>query len=305
MTEQKHVLSLGIGVQSSTAALLAAAKVLTPMPVCGVFADTREEPNSVYKYRDILAPIIPFPIHTVSVGRLSEMASRVRVSKATGMTYVKHQIPVFMLRSSGKFGMMGRACTLDTKIEPIRKFMRDEIVGREAYLAWRKKHKEALKVLAQSKIEKLPCPHSAWQEMQDDALVCLWIGISTDEADRAKDSVVPWIVNRHPLLEINMSRSQCLEWVAKAGLPLPPKSSCAFCPYHSDDEWIRLRQEEPEAFNAAIEFEKVYTKSIAQCPRLDGVPFLHSSRKPLDQVVFVPGKSNKSHQAPCEGMCGV
>lgn len=305
MTTPIHIISLGAGVQSSRVALGAALDEITPPPLAAVFADTQDEPNSVYAYLAQLSPILPFPIHKVTAGKLSDKATTVRVSKQTGKTYIKHGLPVFMLRANGKRGMMQRHCTLDFKIEPIRKFLRDEIVGRENYLAWRRKHRSALTALADAKKKKLPCPFAAWQEMQQDALVCLWIGISVDEIERAKDSVVPWIVNRHPLLEMGESRQDCLDWCEKNNLPKPPKSSCAFCPYHNDDEWIRLRDQEPEAFQAAVEFEKRYTESVKQCPRLDGIPFLHDSLKPLSEVQFIRGRKRNAEQKPCEGICGI
>lgn len=52
--EPIHILSLGAGVQSSTLALMAAAGEVTPMPVAAVFADTGDEPTSVYRWLDWL-----------------------------------------------------------------------------------------------------------------------------------------------------------------------------------------------------------------------------------------------------------
>lgn len=43
-----HIISLGAGVQSSTLALMAAAGEIAPMPVAAIFADTQDEPASVY-----------------------------------------------------------------------------------------------------------------------------------------------------------------------------------------------------------------------------------------------------------------
>ena len=39
-----------------------------------------------------------------------------------------------------------------------------------------------------------------------------WMGISTDEALRMRDSPQKWILNRYPLIEMGMSRSDCIEW---------------------------------------------------------------------------------------------
>jgi len=97
--------------------------------------------------------------------------------------------------------------------------------------------------------------------MQEDALVESWIGISTDEASRMKPSREPWIINKYPLIEHNISREQCVEWMLAEGYPEPPRSACIFCPYHSDEEWKRLRDKEPEEFQRAVEWEREAQKS--------------------------------------------
>lgn len=55
MSEPIHVISLGAGVQSSTMALMAAKGEITPMPTAAVFADTQDEPQSVYRWLDWLS----------------------------------------------------------------------------------------------------------------------------------------------------------------------------------------------------------------------------------------------------------
>lgn len=283
---------------------LAKRGLLSPMPVAAVFADTRDERQKVYDYLERQRANFPFPITAICKGKLSEAALKVRVSKKSGLTYIKHQIPVFIRRANGKPGMMGRACTMDFKIEPIRRYLRDVIAGTD-YLPWRSKHKAALRAFSDAKKAKTPCPDWAWNEMQDDALICLWIGISVDEVDRAKDSVVPWIVNRHPLLEIEYTRQRCLQWLKEEGEEEPPNSSCLYCPYHSDDRWIEMLNEAPDEFEKAAAMEENYQKSFTECKRLDGVPFLHESRIPLRQVKFVAGKQRSVEQTPCKGICGI
>jgi hypothetical protein len=40
----------------------------------------------------------------------------------------------------------------------------------------------------------------AWRELQKHALMCTWIGISTDEAQRMKPSREPWLTSIWPLV---------------------------------------------------------------------------------------------------------
>ena len=47
-----HIISLGAGVQSSTMALMAARGLILPRPIGAIFADTQDEPASVYRWLD-------------------------------------------------------------------------------------------------------------------------------------------------------------------------------------------------------------------------------------------------------------
>src|SRR5258706_9144198 len=100
MNEPIHIISLGAGVQSSTMALMAAAGEITPMPKCAIFADTQDEPASVYRWLDWLGKELPFPVYRVTAGKLSERATKMRVS-AKGLVYTKTDIPYFTLSASG------------------------------------------------------------------------------------------------------------------------------------------------------------------------------------------------------------
>ena len=63
------VISLGAGVQSSTIALMAGKGELPPVDCC-VFADTGNEPKSLYNYLSFLEKILKFPIHKVGKGNI-------------------------------------------------------------------------------------------------------------------------------------------------------------------------------------------------------------------------------------------
>src|SRR4029077_6169844 len=130
---------------------------------------------------------------------------------------------------------------------------------------------------------------------------------SIDEAHRMKPSREPWCVTRYPLIDAGLSRSDCLAWMRQRGYPKPPRSDLVFCPFHSDAEWLRLRDHEPEAFARAVRFDRELRATQLRVDNLLGVPFIHASRKPLDQVAFrhdgqgvLDGFGNE-----CEGMCGV
>jgi hypothetical protein len=82
------------------------------------------------------------------------------------------------------------------------------------------------------------------------------LGISVDEVHRARsDSGIAWQRLWYPLLELRLRRSDCAEVIRRAGLPVPPKSACWFCPFHRPEEWRRMKRAEPELFARACDLE--------------------------------------------------
>jgi hypothetical protein len=273
-----HILSLGAGVQSSTLALMAAHGEL-PMPDCAIFADTGDEPKHVYAWLDWLEKQLPFPVHRVGRSeKLSRRSIATHTSKRTGQVYMKSLIPAFVIRPNGTLILMGRRCTADHKIAPIMR-----------------KAKELAKV---PRGQKTP-------------IVTQWIGISTDEAQRMKPSREPWSTSIWPLIDANMSRQDCLIWMAKHKYPTPPKSSCVFCPFHSDEMWRELRDQHPDEFAEVAQFEREMQAAAEKqtgTARFHGVPYLHRSGSPIDMVDFkqAPGHAQMDlFGNECEGMCGV
>lgn len=273
--ELPHYLSLGAGVQSSTLAFMADRGEITPMPQAAFFGDTQNEPRKVYRWFEYLkANIKNFPVLDGTKGNLMKDSLRVRRSKKSGRLYLANSIPVFVKNPDGSKGILGRKCTRDYKIAVVR--------------AGIKKHLGIKRVRSKSPI-----------------LAVCWIGISLDEAERKTPSQVSWIENRWPFLEIGFTREDCIEWMAEHNYPEPPKSACKQCPYHSDLTWIRLRDEEPEDFAEAVQYEKDMQVAFTQQEVLMGTPFLHASLIPLDQVKFNPEEKKDKFNRTCEGMCGV
>lgn len=88
------------------------------------------------------------------------------------------------------------------------------------------------------------------------------LGISRDEIMRANPAnAKPYERLVYPLIGwgeetgLSMSRNDCRAIIEAAGLPIPPKSACWFCPFHSEAEWFRMRQEEPEDFERSCQLE--------------------------------------------------
>lgn len=293
-----RVISLGAGVQSSTMALMADRGLFGDRPDMAVFADTGNEPRAVYDWLRWLQHRLSYPVIILTpLGDLSLMAdaetmATYKTGDRAGIEYWRNLIPYFTRPKSdsvfGVPGMMNRKCTSNYKIRRLIRFCFRSIHP----VAWRwwmrVGRKEGVKLVQQ------------------------WIGISTDEADRMNLARNRWLENRHPLIEVGLSRAGCLQWMEKAGFPRPPKSACTFCPYHSDAQWADLQDNDPEAFQEAVEHEKRVQALAVRCPTTKVIPYLHRSAKPLDQVEF-KRLGPQGYQATlmdyfnneCEGMCGV
>ena len=264
------VISLGAGVQSSTMALMAGKGEL-PKPDCAIFADTGYESKSCYTYLNFLKKILPFPVYIVQKGNIKEdiiNSIKNNTKFPTAPFFTKNP-------ETGKKGMLRRQCTADYKIFEIRK-----------------------------KIREL-CNVGFKKRFPKDKYVEQWIGISTDEIMRMKPARDPYILNRHPLIEMNMSRQDCINWMKKNNFPLPEKSACIMCPYHNDAYWNSMKNEKPDEFADAVEFDKNIRTGAKN---IRDELFLHKSCLPLDQVNFDKKDSSKQldmFNNECSGMCGV
>jgi hypothetical protein len=124
-----------------------------------------------------------------------------------------------------------------------------------------------------------------------------------------KESRVKWITNRWPLIDMLMSRADCLEWLASQGYPEPPKSACYFCPFNSNYKWAKMKRDDPDSFRKAVEWERAVNAARAKTDFIKNPLYVHRTMQPLDQVdferqdqlkLFTDGFGNE-----CEGMCGV
>ena len=279
-----NVLNLGAGVQSSCLALMAAKGEITPMPDFAVFADTQAEPQSVYDWLDWLERQLPFPVYRVTKGNLTDESLEVKIRKSDGPRSkagdetIRRLIPLFGIMPNGdRTAAIGRKCTSDYKVAPIVKEIRSRCEIKRG---------------------------------ESEVQVTQWIGISFDEMQRMRGAAHQWTQHRWPLVENRMRRHDCLEWMRQNGYPEPPRSACYYCPFHSDAEWRRLRDDDPDYFERAIQFDKdIRAKYKAHDPTMLMEVYLHNSCKPLGEIDFdsdeQKGQRVWDFQAECEGMCGV
>jgi len=74
----------------------------------------------------------------------------------------------------------------------------------------------------------------------------LMLGISVDEYHRMRDSSAARIEHVYPLVDRRLTRWQCRDIIERAGLAVPWKSSCWFCPFRSVVSQWALVQRYPD-----------------------------------------------------------
>ena len=81
------------------------------------------------------------------------------------------------------------------------------------------------------------------------------IGYDADETHRAKIPEDKKYTYRYPLVEWDWGREECIEAIARAGLPQPGKSACFFCPSSKPQEILQLGRTHPELLQRALAME--------------------------------------------------
>jgi hypothetical protein len=93
----------------------------------------------------------------------------------------------------------------------------------------------------------------AWKQGQK---VVKIIGYDAGEVRRARIPEDAKYRYWYPLIEWSWERTECEAAIARAGLPLPMKSACFFCPASKKHEVLWLRQEHPDLFKRATQMER-------------------------------------------------
>ena len=267
-----NVLNLGAGVQSSTIALMG-IKGEIEKPDWAVFADTKWEPAAVYKWFDWLRPKMEdagIKVAVVNNGNIHETPKNMKNNSRWT------SLPYFVKSGDMKTGITRRQCTSEFKIKPIESFVKTEILGIP-----KQKHIPVDKIHLKQ-----------------------WFGISLDEITRMKVYQEPWRTAYYPLIEMRMRRSDCVAWCEKNGFPVPPRSACIGCPFHSDEEWRNIRDNAPDEFEQACKFDedlRDVTKG-----KIKGTPYLHRSMVPLRdaKIDFYDKDQLSLWDEDCSGYCG-
>lgn len=131
------------------------------------------------------------------------------------------------------------------------------------------------------------------------------LGISLDEWQRMKTAVdpeTPWKRTAYPLIDARIDRAQCIAIIQRSGLPVPPKSSCYFCPYHRLSTWQEMRRNQPDLFEKACDLEERLRERAQSLGR--GDIWFTDKLKPLKQATTALYQDSLFEDDTCEsGYC--
>ena len=271
-------LSLGGGVQSSTLAEMVVEGEL-PRITAAIFADTGNEPPWVYEHLDYLEKRLASV--DVPLWRVRRNSSRGLVEDIFTPGLRSYPLPPFHMSSNGTRGMLHRQCTKDYKVVPLRQAIQRYLLEND-----------------QAQVNR-----AGAVRVKSGVQVTLWLGISTDEWTRARTSGISWLLHEYPLLDKKMSRADCITWLKEHGLPIPRKSSCLICPYHTKDFWLDLRRDYPDLWAQVVAIDERLRQplGLAWQQALGGAPYIHRSCKPMSEAVGLQLSLFAENEPSCDG----
>ena len=218
---QLRTISYGGGVQSSALCVLAIQGKLGPVDAA-LFAnvgDDSEHPATLEYVRNVMIPWAAERGLPVHELHRTKRDGEVETLWGRLMKDGSRSLPIPVRMSNGAPGT--RLCTHDFKIKVVGKWLKAN--GASA-----------------------------------DNPAEVMIGISTDEIQRVSNKKVePYEQPIYPLINLGLDRAACMAVIRDAGLPVPPKSSCFFCPFHRPQMWAEMRRDEPELFERSQLLEDV------------------------------------------------
>lgn len=254
------VWSCGGGTQSAAIAALIVKGDL-PKPDLSVIADTGREASETWEFFDsILYPAL------ADVGvELHRLPHTFDPANELGYNTVdiysgkdRRTVVIPMFTSQKHRGMLPKYCSNEWKSRPVDRFIRERgLLGGD-----------------------------------------IWIGFSTDEMTRMRrfDETKKWN-HVYPLVDLRLSRGECVALVKSMGWGEPPRSACWMCSYRTDAEWLHLKRIAPGDQKKAVALEK-------ELQKFDPDIYFHQSCKPLDEVDFNETQGDLFGDRSCNsGMC--
>jgi hypothetical protein len=229
MVTNLRAVSYGGGVQSTALLVLAAqGRIDFPLFLMANVGDDSEHPDTLTYVREVAGP------YAAANGIELQILDRTKRDGSTETLYGRlvkegsRSLPIPVRMSSGAPGT--RSCTGDFKIK---------VIGKELKRRGARPTRPAV----------------------------VGIGISVDEIHRANtrksedyERVVYPLVGIGEATGLTLNRLDCARVIESAGLPVPPKSSCYFCPFHRPGAWSDLARDRPDLFEKSADLEALLNR---------------------------------------------
>lgn len=221
-----RTIAYGGGVQSTALVVLAAQRRIDyPVALFCNVGDDSEHPATLAYAHDVAMPYAEaHGIQVIELRKINTKGAHPGPETLYGRLTRdgSRSLPFPVRMSNGAPGT--RSCTMDFKLGVMAR--------------WHKQHGAS--------------PHSPAHSA---------IGFSTDEVHRIERARPrPWEIVDYPLLDLRLNRDQCMAVIRDAGLPVPGKSSCWFCPMHRPAFWAEMRRDTPALFERAAELEALLNR---------------------------------------------
>lgn len=257
------IISLGVGVQSSALYYMSSMGEIDRCDFA-IFSDTGGEKTRTLEYYEFMVnwreKNSDIPLFKASYKNLQN--DLLNQSNSSGNRFAS--IPAFT-KTNGEVGMLRRQCTNEYKISQVNKKIR-----------------EILDLPGRSRFPQIE----------------IYQGITVDEATRMNIPQEKWKINVYPFCGYKvypdgdckridskiMSRGDILNWYKEKNLPIPEKSSCVFCPFQQDKNWLRLKNTVPADFEKACEVDESIRDSSKK--GIKSKIYLHDSLIPIREVKF-------------------
>jgi hypothetical protein len=253
-------MAYGMGVDSTAILVEFVKRGIVPDLI--LFADTKGEKPETYAYlpiiQEYLAAHAQPPIQVVTVTRTSKHESL----EAECLT--NETLP------SLAFGM--KSCSLKWKVGPQNKFCNNWAPAREAWAAGVK----VKKVIGYDASPRDSCRGTFGQD-----------GTGKGKCICCRSNPCKKYEYWYPLIEWQYDRDMCIDIIKAAGLPVPVKSACFFCPASHKSEIVWLNQAHPELLQRSLRIEENFLEGRHPKRSTKGLGRRHTWKSVLESAASV------------------
>lgn len=244
LPEKPHlVVSYGMGVDSTAMLIEMEKRNIRPDDI--LFADVGSEKPETYQYRQVIEPWL----ESVGFPPLTEVKYVPKKFKNSPYTTLEGNCLSNATLPSLAFGF--KSCSLKWKGAPMDSWVK-------------KKYK---------------------QEIDAGMRITRAIGYDAGLKDRKRCGGASENLNDpafkfiYPLVEWGVDRKRCVEIIKEAGLPVPVKSACFFCPATQKDELLEMADRHPDLIVRAVAIEDTARPNLKKIKGLWGTG-IKGVRKP-------------------------